>query len=543
MGTVGQSVSKSASIEGKVLDAQGIPVDRVGIRALSVDPPAELLQENTGLPPTGSTGISGEFRIQDLSPGRYILEFEKSGYALRSVPFTLISEQRLLNTIIRLSPTGVISGRVLKANGEPTVGAVVTALCNRPSRGGIEMVAAATVTTDDRGAFRLIDLVPDRYVVSVSSSGRNALSSESGPSSLIPPTLYPGVGDLSRAVGVDVRGGEEARLTPITLGGARLGGLRIHLINRPSEPAKDIEFSLAVTTKTIKNSRVISAGSSLPPVRLPLSVGERLTKEFWPSQPGLFKAILRWTDSKGMTHYSVTPISFSGLEMDIDIRLETQLGRLNIHAVREISDGSVAALSEGAIGLCKASNSHSTSDFWIVEPLRPFGSTQPLPRFKNGKIALTQASGQYEIQAIELPQPMYLAKAEQAGRNALTEGIEISAEAAPLELRIRDGVGTIQGKVVDRSQRPVADALVAILPVPPLDKAKLQALRKGVRTDQNGFFQFQGVVPGEYRGYAWVSVSSDIYLDPSFVGSFQNAGILIRVEERTQASVNLTVLI
>lgn len=120
--------------------------------------------------------------------------------------FDLVDGQKIDNLSIRLWPAGVITGRVVDADGQGLVRASVMAL-TRLVVGGMPRWWRATVpvATDDRGEYRLERLPPNAYVIAV----RPAPSVANG---MVPPLLFaPGVrhpgqaleiasaGDLQRA--------------------------------------------------------------------------------------------------------------------------------------------------------------------------------------------------------------------------------------------------------------------------------------------------------------------------------------------------------
>ena len=110
----------------------------------------------TSLPPV-FTNADGAFELIDVpSTGRKLL-VEKTGFASTSAD---ISEPR--GTIeIRLSKGAAISGRVIDENGEPVVGASVSAEQSGQQRNGV---------TDERGQYRIGDLAAGTYEIRVAGT-------------------------------------------------------------------------------------------------------------------------------------------------------------------------------------------------------------------------------------------------------------------------------------------------------------------------------------------------------------------------------------
>jgi hypothetical protein len=148
----------------------------------------------------------------------------------------------------------------------------------------------------------------------------------------------------------------------------------------------------------------------------------------------------------------------------------------------------------------------------------------------------------YDLYTVGVPQGIYLSTARQGDRDVLTEGVIISTEASSLGFMFRRNPATVRGTVRDSQGTPVENALVGLLPEPPLDTAKLQSVRRSTRTDHHGLFELRGVIPGNYRAYAWTGVSSDAYLDQDFVKGFLTEGSPVEVREKQETLITLRLL-
>ena len=127
----------------------------------------------------------------------------------------------------------------------------------------------------------------------------------------------------------------------------------------------------------------------------------------------------------------------------------------------------------------------------------------------------------------------------------LSDGMVVLDKSQSVQIVLRGNVPVVQGKTVDENGQVVPNALVALLPEPPRDTARLELFRKAVRSDQNGFFEFNdGVIPGKYRTYAFgAEENSDIYLDTEFVASIRDKGTPLLLQEGQQASSGNLVVI
>lgn len=90
---------------------------------------------------TAVTDAEGRFLFQNAEPGSYLLSAERTGflrmeYGARSAssagaPLTLAAGQRLRDLEFKLTPQGVITGRVVDEEGEPLAGVEVAAMRQR----------------------------------------------------------------------------------------------------------------------------------------------------------------------------------------------------------------------------------------------------------------------------------------------------------------------------------------------------------------------------------------------------------------------------
>jgi hypothetical protein len=129
----------------------------------------------------------GRFFFADLPAGEFYLQAQKDGYAPgeygdrrawgQSLLLSLDVGERLTDIKLRVWKYGVIAGTVVDEAGEPVVGVGVRALikdvvAGRTQFGNRQVIPelVPATTTDDRGMFRLSQLMPGTYVVLVPST-------------------------------------------------------------------------------------------------------------------------------------------------------------------------------------------------------------------------------------------------------------------------------------------------------------------------------------------------------------------------------------
>src|SRR5258708_7529229 len=141
------------------------------------------------------TGDDGRFCFSDVRPGRYRLGAERNGYVTQMYGgdeswsqgsvLTLAKGQKLEPFLLRLLNAGVISGRVVDADGEPASGILVQAMLPPASLESIlgdqnqgadgipksGLLPVRIAVTNDLGEYRLAGLPPEEYFVSAVDTG------------------------------------------------------------------------------------------------------------------------------------------------------------------------------------------------------------------------------------------------------------------------------------------------------------------------------------------------------------------------------------
>ena len=164
------------SISGAVLNAQtGEPVKYALVTLMSFpvfDPSvsAEHAKPQPPLQKITQAGSAGEFQFNGLAKAHYTVTAQKPGFNVGFSPEDLKSRQIDLRASasgveLKLSPLGVIEGKVLDQNDEPMRGVNILALQVQVNDGLRDTNAPRSVATDDRGLYRLWNLPPGQYYI------------------------------------------------------------------------------------------------------------------------------------------------------------------------------------------------------------------------------------------------------------------------------------------------------------------------------------------------------------------------------------------
>ena len=179
----------TGAISGVVTDATtGRPLEGV-IVSLGVTTGGSIILTL----PRMVTDPKGRFLFSGLAPStKYYIRAARVGYAparfgssgpgipsslsdieIRTtddiVTIAVAADQWISDLQIPLWRLGSITGRVVDERGEPLVGVAVRGFCTAWVAGHARLVGTDVATTDDRGEYRLANLMPGKYVASVLS--------------------------------------------------------------------------------------------------------------------------------------------------------------------------------------------------------------------------------------------------------------------------------------------------------------------------------------------------------------------------------------
>jgi len=205
---------KVCSLEGRTVHSlTGEPVRKARLflgRALR--PGSETSADSE--PPRSlavASDAEGKFTFTDIPAGRYVLVATRVGFLaerdsrLDGGPVTYLTctaGEKLPDIVVKLTPQGVLLGRVLDEDGDPTPGAEITV--RRLVKGLPQLVSTGSARSNDIGEYRIPNLRPGRYYMSVTGPDIP------GPSQQAYATVYwPGSIDPAGALPIELGPGTE----------------------------------------------------------------------------------------------------------------------------------------------------------------------------------------------------------------------------------------------------------------------------------------------------------------------------------------------
>ena len=476
------------------------------------------------------TGVDGKFAIKNVPPGEYVLTVVRNGYVDESygarhlldpsVPFTVSAAKPPDNLLFRLTPASVITGHVRDENGEPLMGAHVTALLTRFLDGKRSLVPVGEAPVNDLGEYRIFGLPPGKYLLSAGFNGAFVMDGFKGAQGNheeregLVTTYYPGTTDPSQAAAVSVDAGAEARSMDFSIQPAGIFHVRGHVLGINAHVSGFVVLKSA-------NGRLTAA---LPEKQV--AIGDKDGSfDIGEVAPGSYEVIaMDYNDAN--PRMANRPVEVNGADVDgVDLTFQptaTIQGHLRWDdkpAVAEEPIQVMLELEETVLG-----------GEQLMAPVQPDGSFEL-------KYVATDA---YGVNISGTAPDAYLKSAYYGSTNAMNEFHPAAGSDATLELVVSARGAHIQGTVMNSDSLPVAGVWVALIPEEA--SGKLKRLFQSTRTGANGKFEFRGVAPGTYSLYSWDNVEEHEWDDPEFLKPFKTKSTSVTVAEGESKSVDLTLI-
>jgi protocatechuate 3,4-dioxygenase beta subunit len=525
----------TSAIEGQILNqATGAPLKKAGVRLFGSRTQPGIMPVNS----SRETDDQGRFSFTSLPPGKYQLSANRQGFLNASygarkfsgngTPINLGQDQQVKDLIVRLSPQSVIVGKVLDEDGEPVANVQVRVFKYQYRGGKRQWTNANNANTSDIGEYRIPNLMPGRYIVSASprNQAMNGMQTAAEPLPDKPEmayaaTYYPASVQQSAAVPVDVGPGAEVRGIDIRPVKTRVFRIRGKVV-MPEGAAEGVRGQPTVMLSARDGNEFQAPG------RMSMSRPPDYRFEISDVRPGSYNITANINGNGGQQLVAMQPV---------------EVGANHV-------DGLILTLSAGADvqGLVKvedatpppASPPTSPIDLGnVTVNLRPTGMNfGRVPRGKVGPDSRFTLNGvaavPYAITPGGLPDNCYVKSIRYGGREVPEAGIDMSS-GGTLEIILSATAAAVDGVVMDKNNKPVAGALVALIP-----KDGTQAT--GRSADENGIISFKGLKPGEYNLIAWEDLEQGAYTDPDFVKPFESRAKTVKLDPGAHEAVQLKVI-
>jgi hypothetical protein len=482
---------------------------------------------------SANTDAGGHFVFEGLSAGRYLLLASHDGYVnssrdnagMRGKMLPVAPGQHINDIVLRLLPNGAIAGHVTNEAGKPLRGVSVQAMKSSYPRGRRELRDVAHAATDDAGEYRVAGLAPGKYYVRAQVP--HSLTAKLGDDKAYVPLYYPAANDQTRSVALVLRAGEE-------LGGIDLNFFPVHTVHirgrvinaRTSLPSKEAEVTLLSDQgETVFSSQNLSAGAfdfhGVPP-------GPYIVVAQQPGSPKEQRTM--W----GRTAIEVGDANLEHVEVVVSPGVDI-IGRIRLDgqtagdSSKENGGKNLSTMMVGILDLREASALASLTPDIDNAEVKPDGTF----------IFREVPEGSYRIDFHPAPAGFYLKSSGAA--DVLETGINVGRGHSPpaLELVLSPGAGRIDG-TVESGDQAFPGASVVLVP-DGKQRGQPNNYRQAV-TDQLGRFAMRNVIPGDYTAFAWEQIERGEYMDPDFLGRFEDRGKAVHVDESGHLSVQLDVI-
>jgi hypothetical protein len=476
------------------------------------------------------TDVNGRFTIK-ASPGDYVLSAQREGYfrpadenpgsARVSRDVTVIEGQEIGGVIFEMIPGATISGRVRGLTGQMAALATVEALQATYTNGRRILRSVHAVQTDDLGEYRMFWIPPGEYYVRAQYRLSGADRTERYTRVFFPDTL-----DEDVAPGVVVAPGGEVSAIDLRV---------------PILPDAGVTLSGRVTTAdALLADKVVTTVYVVPrdrTVTVPADASDAYRNEAADTSQGQFVI------------HGVPPGEYTLFPVVKDSEGQSYTARISVDVAEEKVENLSAALSppvevRGRITVDgKAPPEGSTIgrvfltsiDGLPESLLAASGSAARVPADpKTGEFVIPHVTaGRYAVGFATALQPAsaYVADIRHAGNSVFDVGITIGAEQPePLEVAVRTEGLSLVGTVFDPPLlNPISRATVVLVPAAN-SRRKNFALYRTTTSLRDGTFSLYGIAPGEYKVFAWESVTAGAWENEDFLRRFEDRGTTVRLE-------------
>jgi hypothetical protein len=486
------------------------------------------------------TDANGHFIVAGLAPGPYTSVPSRLGFGAQPPEvlgpsyyptFNVKEGDHITDLVLRLTPTGVIAGRVLDPDSDPISGAQVEALQYGYVSGVKTLEVRRNIRSDDRGEYRLFGLFPGQYYLRVSKPDTPQFAFNMGTAvrGAKPPlayslVYYPNTGDSAQAAPIDLPAGGELRGVDVrlSLGGtysirgklgnwnpqAKASNININIQKRPP----DYGFYQRSQWRLVDDGYVfdnVAPGSYV--------ITATLTDRSGPGKPVL------------MARQSVQVASqdVSGVDLSLAPAMEVS--------------GTVRASGTAAVTL--------TSVRVVLMPVEE-GAQPQRTNQQGGLGAPVKADGTFTIanllpdlyQVRVSPTNVVYAQSMKLRDQELSDQhLDLRRGAAgPVSIVVAADLGKIEGTVKDDQGRPVVQSNVTLIP----DDTKTDWLDRYNNnvTDAQGKFYFNNVVPGNYQLFAWQDNPRGAPANREFRKPFERYALSVKMEPGGHPNVEVKLI-
>lgn len=523
----------TASVSGAVTDESNRPVRRARVTASGP----------SGLKLSAITDDSGQFVIGGLPAGRFTFTVHKAGSPSASyganrpnrpgAGMLLADGQQVTGIALTLARGGVLSGIVVDESGRPMPGVPIMAWEVRTTLAGDRTLAfpstgGVSVTTDDRGMYRIFGLPPGEYTVGTSwaySGSANAriptdqeirtafaaavgarsqgaavapVRSPAAPVSGYVPIFYPSATDPLMAQSVELKAGEERLGLDIQMQRLPAPTLQATIVG-PEGSVERAEFRFArrSAVQALNSTRVgrvpahgriefgtVSAGDYTLRVDARATPSNSIGSQAPANNPTTLWAVADLT--LGTTPVAVTLQLQPAMTLSGRVAFTTTSTPLPTDP-SSVRVSLVPPTDSAAVGSAASLSTDGTFTLAGVTPGR-FRVTATVPT--------TAGPPLWALESVAMD-----------GRDVTDQLVDIGpGETRSLIVTFTDQIAELTGTITNVAGVPVTDYFVLVAPADRQYWTHPSRRIVNTRPDVGGRFTFRGLPPGDYR----IAVTTDL---------------------------------
>jgi len=472
-----------------------------------------------GLPlrPASSTSdAKGEFAIERLDCGRYIVRAFHDGYIANAQPtiLTLAPGQHVENVAVWLTPGGVISGHVTDEAGKGVSGASIELMKYSYTTGKRDLNVVSNATTNKAGEYRVEGLAPGQYFLRANVAPHGA-SKPSPDAKAYVPVYFSNATDLTRASALDVKPAQELAgmdLNLVPVHSVHVSGQVVDKITSLGKAGAEVTLMSDEGYTNFPGGQVISdkAGHfeffGLPPgsyviVAQSASEGSQ-AQAFW-----------------GQAALTVEDSNVTDLKLTVSKGQEVS-GRLHVDPSSGVQLGKLSA---------------------TLESQQPSAVRNLLSEIEGASLGADGTfrfhgvpEGTYGLSFFPLPPGTYL---KSSGSVDLMEtGVVVgSGQVPPVDMTLATATARVDGTVGNES----GSGNVVVVLVPEGKRRSRFADYKMTPVDKSGQFSLRAVPPGDYKLFAWEGIERREFMNPDFLRQYENQGRALHLEDGSRENVQL----
>lgn len=546
-----------ASMEGQVFNALGgTPLRKasISVNRQNSGPMAAGARSNY----SASTDASGRFSITGMEPGTYRVNADHTGFLSMQYnarrpggPGTSLDlgrAQKMTGVDFRLTPHGVISGKITDEDGDPLENVQIQIMRLAYNQGRKQLQQLNGASTNDLGEYRLSGITPGKYYLCAIYRNRRPMmpgqTEDASAQEDYVTTFFPGVTDIAAASPFEMTPGDQMQ-------GVNLRLTKTHTV-RVSGHVADNSAPPAPAPDAGRDMINIVNGQQINPANMP--VNSRIQLRLQPRSSLNPNGLTVNTAVKADGSFQFPSVAPGSYYL---IAVNNQGGRNGAHAARQALDVGNNNVENINIAINPGANvaGHVRYDGDPPQPLpsltvrltpreQTIGVPQPPP-------AKVEADASFRFDDVNLdsynvnintPQGLYLKAVRSGNTDVMVSGLDLGNGAATLDILLGLNPPQVGGSVVNAEAAQAAVAVTVVLMPREKERQGQSYFYSTTNSDQYGNFTFNRVTPGEYQVYAWEDVQYGEWFDPEFMKAYEGKGETLTAKEGSPVTVKLTMI-